>query len=80
MSKKEKKAGAVNDAMPKAPRLSFGSVLSVCKAKAQVERRTDGQTNELLFGFRNFTSARRGPCDRANDRPTFLIHFMVIDD
>ena len=38
VSKKEKKAGAVNDAMPKAPRLSFGSVLSVCKAKEQVER------------------------------------------
>ena len=69
VSKKEKKARAVNDAMPKAP---FGSVLSVCKAKAQVERRTDGQTNELLFGFRNFTSARARPrpCVRATVRPT----------
>ena len=38
VSKKEKKARAVNDAMPEAP---FGSVLSVCKAKVQVERRTD---------------------------------------
>ena len=32
VSKKEKKARAVNDAMPEAP---FGSVLSVCKAKVQ---------------------------------------------
>ena len=34
VSKKEKKARAMNDAMPEAP---FGSVLSVCEAKVQAK-------------------------------------------
>ena len=78
VSKKEKKAGAVNDAMPKAPRLSFGSVLSVCKAKAQVERRTDRQMNSSSVSGISLPPVRV----RATVRPTDArrIHFMVIDD
>ena len=74
VSKKEKKAGAVNDAMPKAPRLSFGSVLSVCKAKAQVERRTDRQMNSSSVSGISLPPVRASvrPCDRPTRAPHSL--------
>ena len=79
VSKKEKKAGAVNDAMPKAPRLSFGSVLSVCKAKAQVERRTDRQMNSSSVSGISLPPVRVRATARPCDRPTRAPHSLYGD-